>query len=173
MIRVSRFGTLRALIPVLGLGLCGFAGCATPIYRAADGMLWHPSQRVGIPDLAAEGWTRTSAKDADLAFSRHGAGIFAVRVRCPAPEESVPLRWESRGLWLGVPRDRVERRPAQIDGHKGMTMHGVFEELALRTLVVRTDDCSLDVAQVAPSGTDGEVLFDAFISRVRLTKGTP
>jgi hypothetical protein len=54
-----------------------------------------------------------------------------------------------------------------------MTMHGVLENLALRTLVARTDACSLDVVQVAPNGSDSEVVFDAFISRVRLTKETP
>lgn len=163
-----------SFVSVLGaIGLCGMLACATPAYRASDGLLWHPSQRVGVPDLEAEGWTRTSADDADVAFSRPGAGIFAVRVRCPGHETDVPLRWESRGLWLGVPRDRIERRPAQIDGHEGMTMHGVLENLALRTLVVRTDACSLDVVQVAPNGSDSEVVFDAFISRVRLTKENP
>ena len=163
----KRFAMLLALILASGT-----AGCLTPAYVPAEGMLWHPSQRVGFPDLSREGWTRTSAKDADLAFRRPGAGVFAVRVRCPAPDDDIPLRWESRGLWLGVPRDRVERRRAVVDGIEGVTMHGVLGDLALRTLVVRTQECSVDVAQVAPDGADGEVLFDAFISRVRLSKGT-
>ena len=177
MIRANRFGTLLtsaslAIALAASAGMGGLA-CTTPMYRISDGMRWHPSQRVGVPDLEAEGWRRTSAQDADLAFYRPGAGIFAVRVRCPAPDDEVPLRWESRGLWLGVPRERVERRPAVVDGFDGMTMHGQLGELALRTLVVRTETCSLDIAQVAPSGADGEVLFDAFIARVRLTEETP
>ena len=88
MIRANRFGTLLtsaslAIALAASAGMGGLA-CTTPMYRISDGMRWHPSQRVGVPDLEAEGWRRTSAQDADLAFYRPGAGIFAVRVRCPA-----------------------------------------------------------------------------------------
>ena len=142
--------------------------CVTPPYLSRNGRLWHPRQPVGVPDLSERGWQRVGVDGADLAFRREGDGVIAVRVRCPAPDGQVPLRWEARRLWLGVPRDEIERQPLDVDGYPGVHISSSSRELHLRTLVVRTEACSLDVAQVAPLASPHAAVFEEFVSGIRL-----
>lgn len=161
---------LRSAAALAGLMLCA---CATISYASRDGRLWHPRHAVGVPDLVRRGWERIQLPDADLAFRRDGVGVIAVRVRCPGPGEAIPLRWEARRLWLGIPRGSVERFHLDVDGYEGVSMSADAKDLKLRTLVVRTESCSLDVAQVAPLASPHEQVFEEFIAEIRLGEEEP
>ena len=150
------------------LALLAVAGCATSSYVQRGDLLWHPHHPVAVPDLGSAGWERVAVTDADLAFARDGDGVIAVRVRCPAPAAEVPLRWEGRQLWLGVPRGKIERFHLDVDGYEGVSMASESDGLSLRTLTVRGPDCSLDVVQVAPADSGAELLFESFVAGVRL-----
>ncbi len=156
-----------------GVALLATAACATSAWVPDHDLLWHPREAVAVPDLSAAGWERVSVDDADLAFSKHGIGVVAARLRCPAPAEGVPLRWEGRQLWLGVPRDQIERFHFDVDGYEGVSMAAQSDGLYLRTATVRTGDCSLDVVQVAPEGVGADLVFDSFMARVRLHREEP
>jgi hypothetical protein len=161
---VPRTACLRALSCILLLAL---PACAT-IYVARADMLWHPDHPVGIPDLTTAGWQRVDIDGADVAFQRNGSGVIAVRVRCPAPDDDVPLRWEARGLWLGVPRGDMERFYMDVDGYEGVSISAPHGDVMLRTLVVRTEACSLDVAQLAADPVEGVRVFEQFVAGVKL-----
>lgn len=167
---LSRLGATIVTVAIVGLGC---ASSSFEVRPGAEGWLWHPSEDVGIPDLGQEGWRRVGLGVADLTFHSTRSGAISVRVRCPAPKQAIPLRWEARQLWLGVPRDEIRRFHLDVDGYEGVNMEAESDGLQLRTLVVRTERCSLDVAQVAPLATDAEAVFEDFISRIRLHGGKP
>jgi hypothetical protein len=147
------------------------AGCAGARFGAEDehGLLWDPARRVGVPDWTREGWERRSIADADLAFHKPGSGWIAVRVRCASGDSRQSLRWEGRGLWLGIPREGLERRAREIDGRPALEMSASSQGLTLRTAVVRSGDCTLDAAQTAPEhSAEARESFDRFLAGIRL-----
>ena len=150
-----------------GVALLG--ACAGPAFTPSGGLLWDRARQVGVPDLTREGWQRDSIRGADLAFRKRDRGWIAVRMRCPAPGDELPLRWESRELWLGIPRDALERRSLQIDGRSAVQMSARSGDLVLRTAVVRAGECSLDAAQSAPAqSADAGASFERFLAGIRL-----
>ena len=149
------------------------AGCAAPAYVARGGLLWHPRHLVAVPDLSSAGWERVAIEDADLAFSKEGAGVIAVRTRCPPPDDDIPLRWEGRWLWLGVPRGEIERFHLDVDGYEAVSMAAESRGLYLRTTTVRGPACSLDVVLVAPTRSGAELVFESFMAQVRLRQESP
>jgi hypothetical protein len=159
---------LAILSCVTCLGGIVASGCFTPPYVESGDLLWHPDRVLAIPNLSHQGWQRVSVEDADVAFTRPGSGVIAVRVRCPVPKGDVPLRWEGRGLWLGVPRGDMERFHFDLDGYEAVNISAASDGLQLRTLTVRTDECSLDVVQVAPLASDHHQEFEGFLRGVRL-----
>lgn len=150
----------------LGIALIACAACVTPGYVPRDGLLRHPRHPVAVPDLAAQGWERVPLDDADLAFQRDGAGVIAVRVRCPASRH--PLQWESRGLWLGIDRGDEERSALEVDGHPAVETFAESGRLRVRTVLVRTPACSVAIAYVAPPGGEDLATFEGFIQGLRL-----
>ena len=159
-------GLLRASSAIAALCLCACAGSG---FVGSDGLLWYRAGVVGIPDLERSGWEAVRADGADLAFRKQGAGVIGVRLRCPAPHDALPMRWESRELWLGVPREQSEQLPLELDGRQGIEVRATSDGLALRTVMVRVDACSLDVAQAAPLGSAAaERGFARFLSGIRL-----
>jgi hypothetical protein len=152
---------LVALLLVSGLG-----GCATPAYISRGGLLWHPRYPLAVPDLSFAGWERVTLDETDLAFRKKDSGVIAVRARCPAEDQ--PLRWESRDLWLGIPRRSETHRRLEVDGRPAVATTAQSDGLAIRTAVVRTEDCALDLAHVAPTGDATADVFERFLERVRL-----
>ena len=150
------------------LASVSISGCFTPSYVARGDLLWHPTLAVAVPDLSRQGWERVSVDEADVAFTRPGSGVIAARLRCPAPADDVPLRWEGRELWLGVPRREMERFHFDLDGYEAVNISAASDGLFLRTLTVRTERCSLDVVQVAPLDSDHDEEFESFLRGVRL-----
>lgn len=148
-------------------------GCASVAFVPRGGLLWHPRHAVAVPDLSSSGWERVKVEGADLAFRRNGSGVIAVRVRCPPPDADVPLRWEGRELWLGIPRGDMERFHLDVDGFEGINMTAQSDDLYLRTLVVRTEECSLDIAQAALEPREAHRVFESFIARVKLRRPRP
>ncbi len=152
------------------VALLASTGCTTTAFVQSGDLLWHPVRPVAVPDLSLAGWDRVEVEDADLAFSKPDAGVIAVRVRCPSPEEGVPLRWEGRQLWLGIPHGEVERFHLDVDGYEGVSMSAESDGLYLRTLTVRAERCSLDVLLVAPLDSGGDLLFEGFVAGLKLSR---
>jgi hypothetical protein len=159
---------MRLLLRVASAA-AALCACAGASFVDRGGLLWYRTGAVGVPDLERSGWQAVRADGADLAFRKEGAGAIGVRLRCPAPHRTLPLRWESRELWLGIPREQIEQRPLEVDGRPGIEMRAASHGLSLRTVLVRVDACSLDVAQAAPLGSPAAASsFERFLSGIRL-----
>ncbi len=156
-------------IAALGCVVVLLAGCATR-WTTRDELLWHPEYTLAVPDLAREGWERARIKDAEIAFARPGSGVIAVHVTCPSGSRDTPLRWKGRELWLGVSRGDMERFYFDVDGYEAVNIAAESDGLHLRTLTVRTDECLIDVAQVAPVDSDHHRVFEDFVRRMRLRR---
>ena len=153
----------------LGCVVVVAVGCATR-WIPQDQLLWHPEYPLAVPDLSQEGWQRASVEGAEIAFGRHGAGVIAVHATCPVRETGTPLRWEGRELWLGIPRNDMERFYFDVDGYEGINLSAESDGLYLRTLTVRTEQCLIDVAQVAPIDSAHDRVFEDFVQRMRLRR---
>lgn len=153
---------------ILLLGL--LPACAGVRYAARDGRLWHPRAPIAVPDLPraawGDGWTRVRVPDADLAFSRPGAGVIAVRVRCG--KKPAMLTRAARDRWLGIERARMQSREISLHGHSGVDSVAQVRELEARLVVVQVDDCLVDLARVAPRGNPGGEVFESFLAELRL-----
>ena len=123
----------------------------------------------------SQGWERARIAESDLAFRRPGADVIAMRLRCdetgrPKP---VPLRWQSRGLWVGIPRAEFSMREFRFRGRKAIEMTADSDGLAVRTLVIEAGaSCRLDLAHVASAGgVDAAADFERVLARVRIGQG--
>lgn len=148
------------------------SACVAASYVSRDGMLWHPRHPLAVPDLAASGWRRVEVEGADLAFQKDRSGVIAVRVRCSGRRR--PLPWESRELWLGIPRSMVRRRSMEVAGRPAVETIAQSGGLQIRTVVVKSEGCAVDLAHVVPpdSISDSGSVFDEFLVRTRLS-GAP
>jgi hypothetical protein len=150
--------------------LLGCLGGSRASWSSRDGLLWDEAGRVGVPDLAAQGWERTRIDESDLAFLRPGADVIAMRLRCGQAEPSTPLRWQSRGLWLGIPRSDFQSREILWKGRKAFEMTAESDGLAVRTLLIEaSSSCRLELAHVAQVGADTATAdFERFLAAVQL-----
>ncbi len=153
--------------PALLLALA-LAACAGPSFVSRDGRLWHPAADVGVPDLSqadwGRGWTRVPLAEADVAFAKPGSGVIAVRVRCG--EQGAPLERAARDRWLGISRERLQTRPVMLQGHPGIDSVARVEDLDARMLVAQVEECTLDVARVAPRGAPDADVFERFLAQL-------
>ena len=166
--RCARIAPL-ILVPMLCWGcLGGFAPGWTP----SGGLLWDEGARVGIPDLTLQGWERARIDESDLAFRRPGADVIAMRLRCDQAESaaSVPLRWQSRELWLGIPRSDFGSREFRFRGRPAIEMTASSDGVAVRTLVIDAGGaCRLDLAHAASiSAADATADFERFLADVQI-----
>jgi len=140
------------------------SGCISAAYLPRDGLLWEPESRVAVPDLSRSGWERVDIDGADLAFEHPEHGVIAVRVR--SDMEDRPLLWESRSLWLGVPRDGGAREEVTVHGRTAVKMSARSQGLWLRTLVIEIEPgCLLDIAH-ATREQDTRGVFDVFVAGI-------
>lgn len=153
----------------LGCVVVVAAGCATR-WIPQDQLLWHPDYPLAVPDLSQEGWQRASIDGAEIAFGRQGEGVIAVHATCPVRKRDTPLRWQGRELWLGIPRGDMERFHFDVEGYEGVNISAESDGLYLRTLTVKTEQCLIDVVQVAPVDSPHDQIFENFVRRMRLRR---
>jgi hypothetical protein len=146
------------------LWLAAFAACATTAMVPADGWLNHRRHGFAVADLALEGWQRIDVEEADVAFTRPGQGVIALRSSCgkhaPAPAAS------TRALWHGIERDGASPQRRRVGEREALEFSLDRDGLRVRTLALRTADCALDFVQVAPPDADPAVL-DRFAAGLR------
>jgi len=168
---------LAAVLGAFRTALCALlvAGCVSSPYQpfdGNDGLLRHPLHPVAVPDLTAQGWEPVEFDEADLAFRKRGSGMIAVRSRCGSG--SRPLVWETRDLWLGIPRQDLVSRELRVHGFPARETRAESQGLRVRTLSVQAERCTLDIAHVAlPLAADGsdaslDAVLDAFVEATRL-----
>ena len=135
-------------------------------------MLWHPTGRFAVPDLAsgaASGsWQRVDLDGAEVAFRSRRSGVIAVRARCESERGSPDV--ESRHLWLGIERGPAERRPITIAGAPAVETVATSEGVRVRTIVVETGSCTLDLAHAVSETATPNGAFDEFVRGVRFAE---
>ncbi len=135
-------------------------------------MLWHPTGSFAVPDLAsgaASGsWRRVQLDGAEVAFRSRRSGVIAVRARCEAERESSEV--ESRHLWLGIERGPAERRPITVAGAPAVETIATSEGVRVRTIVIETGSCTLDLAHAISETASPSGAFDEFVRGVRLAE---
>lgn len=120
-------------------------------------------------DPAQEGWSPVEVSGAELAFSKKGEGVIAVRVRCPTGEKT--LRNASRDLWLGIPRQGLEVRDIEVQGRPAVETRASSNGTEVRTVVVGSDGCIVQVAHALPSRLPESEALDRFLRGLVLGAG--
>jgi predicted Zn-dependent protease len=144
-------------------------GCAAPSVVSREGMLWHRTHHFAVPDLAAEGWTPAHVDEADLAFRKAGEGVIAVRSECGDSRRSALSL--TRSLWHRVPRESAELQERQVGSFEAVELTAQSEGTIVRTVVLRTDGCAIELIHVAPAGSPPSPTFDAFLEGLRAENG--
>lgn len=152
--------------------LCGLvllvAGCLATWHTPSEGLIWHRSHGLAVPDLGSEGWERVQVRDAGVAF-RSSLGVIAIRAECNGPE-GAPLA-RARDLWLGIDRTELERTERSVGEYPAYQTLARSEQVMVHTVVFRTMRCWVDVAHVAPIDVDDPQVLERFLERIRVEDG--
>jgi hypothetical protein len=144
-------------------------GCAAPSVVSREGMLWHRTHHFAVPDLALEGWIPARIEEADLAFRKPGEGVIAVRSECGGSHRSAQSR--TRSLWHRVPREAAQLQERRVGPFEALEVTARSEGTIVRTVVLRTDGCAIELIHVAPEGSPPSPTFDAFVQGLRAENG--
>ncbi len=120
-------------------------------------------------DPALEGWSPVEVSGAELAFSKNGEGVIALRVHCPTGERT--LRNASRDLWLGIPRQGLEVRDIEVQGRPAVETRATANGTEVRTVVVGSNGCIVQVAHALPSPHPETEVLERFLERLVLGAG--
>lgn len=124
----------------------------------------HRTRGYAVHDLAAEGWRQTRFEGAEVAFTRPGEGVIALRSDCSDETRSAEAR--SRTLWHRVPFSRAERRAVRIGEHDAIETVAESDGARVRTLAIENGGCAFDLIRVAPGGA-GDEAFERFVHSLR------
>jgi hypothetical protein len=166
----SRYGSARERA-LRGLWILLAAGCMAPRFLQDGQMLRHPAGEFAVPDLSDAGWERVGVENADLAFRHPREGTIAVRARCGL-SDPLSLEWRSRELYVGVDAERLSQRQIEVNGFPAYEIVARIDEVWIRTIVLWTGSCLVDLALARNEGAAESETFESFVAGFR-SAGSP
>lgn len=128
-----------------------------------------------MPDLSRSGWERVGVDEADLAFRDASGQTIAVRASCDhkAPRS---LEWAARSRFLGAGLEIERPRRRLVSGQSAVEVAARGEGLRVRTVLIWTGRCLVELAYAAPAQGPNAEPFEDFVAGFRVTPsrvGTP
>jgi hypothetical protein len=129
-------------------------------------MLRHPAGEFAVLDLSGVGWERVQVENADIAFRHPREGTIAVRSRCGL-SDPLSLEWRSRELYVGVGAERLSQRSLEVNGFPAYEIVARVGEVWIRTIVLWTGSCLVDLALARNDGVAESETFESFVAGFR------